>query len=140
MKVFRLQHKVSGKGPYAAQNSLGFDLNSLCGNMNARNCPEPDNDLLLRLNFNSRFPTCYTIRGSIRDEFLFGFLDEAQLKKWFGSKGIRRLIEEYDFEVVVKNIHRLKVIKGESQCMIDVGAWFESEPIEHWTPDQIAIA
>lgn len=142
MKVYRLQHRVSGKGPYFAQGALNFNLDQVCVNMNSRNCPEPDNDVMLRVNFNARFPHCYRVSGNIGD-FIFGFTDEAQLKKWFGSAGIMRLIRDYDFEVAVKEISGRFVIKGETQCMVDTTVWFETETTEWWTPSsptRIAVA
>lgn len=143
MKVFRIQHKVTGKGPYACQSDMGFNLDQVCPQMKSKYTPEPDNDRQLRLNFNGRFPECLTINGSVRGEFVFGFLDEKQLRKWFGNVGIMHLIDDYGFEVVIKDIPQYKVIKGETQCMIYLDAWFESKPLATWSPanpTQIAVA
>lgn len=137
MLVYRLQHRIAGKGPYMySSGNCAFDLHEICGGMNSRNCPEPDDDALLKKNFMKRFSMSYSIRGNIRGSFLFAFVNPEQLKKWFGSSGIMKMLAHHGFEVAVKDIPDDKVIIGDSQCIVNSEAWFETPVTTLWIPER----
>lgn len=136
MIVYRLQHKESGKGPYTHLSSINVHLDEVCGAMNARNCPEPSNDKVLTDNYRERYGFTYDLSSSILSAFVFGFSDTAQLKKWFGSPGIMKLLLYHGFEVVVKDVAVDSVVIGDSQCIIDIDEWANTESLESWIPER----
>lgn len=136
MKIYRLQHSVTKKGPYT-HHIDNFNIRAVCGDVNIRNCPPPDSDTQLINNFRnfSNYNNTYLhISSIIKDKWIFAFSDLFQLKKWFGSKGISSLINQYGFEVVVKEIQDDKVVIGSSQCIVEINEWFNNPIVEYFVP------
>lgn len=138
MKIYRLQHPKSGKGPYHHRlyNESDYDLNDICGNMSSANCPEPELDKLLVQNYRAQFNYKYKISHTNWQGFLFAFNEIAQLKKWFSSPGIMKLIAHHGFEVAVKEIPNKFVVTGDSQCIVDHDVWINTSVLENWIPER----
>jgi hypothetical protein len=100
-------------------------------------CPEPDEDELLVINYKKHVKRdCFSVCGDVRSDYIFAFTSARQVKKWFSVSGIMKLINWHGFEVAVKEIPDEKVVKGYTQCVVDIGAWFETDIEERWVPER----
>lgn len=144
MKIFRIQHEHTGQGPYFADvfyMGKKFYVHEWIDHSKFNN-PEPECDSLLCVNFEKKhgIKKWQPIADRAKEDYIYAFCTERQLKKWFGSKTLAFLIDSVGFDVVVKEIPDDKVIAGYSQCLVETAAWFEAPTVENWLPKQLLTA
>jgi len=97
MKVYRVEHKVSGQGPYTYYDEKykwGFDIDI----RNKEKHPDPYSDNLSRFTY---------------DE-LFGFKCMKTMKKWFNKKS-RKYLHQHSFILQVFEVDKEYVRIGDHQ-------------------------
>lgn len=144
MLVYRIQHSESGLGPYFADvfyEGCKFYVHEWIDHSKFNN-PEPECDSLLCVNFEKKhgIKKWQPIADRAKENYIYAFNNEKQLKKWFGSKTLAFLIKSVGFDVVVKEIPDEFVLTGYSQCLVDAAAWIEAPVLDRWLPKQLQAA
>lgn len=109
MKIYRVEHKESGLGPYRHRVNdqrwieLDWDRYNRC--CSANHCPAPHHE---SRNIKSIFD------GGRYKDWYFGFQSVDQIKKWFGRKVLRALKRD-NFVIAVYEIDEEHIESSEFQ-------------------------
>jgi len=121
--IFRLEHIDTHQGPYQTKLKDGskFDLADKFP-ISPRENPAPIKDKRLVDNAGGLSELKHFI-----DNGIFAFESMQHLRKWFGSKAIRWMLDDIsEFVIIKKSVPEDTIIYGDSQCIVDAKTWIKA--------------
>lgn len=121
MKVYRVEHRETGNGPYAASKWRGRANWEFSNSLRHPTAPEDEPlwDQLWALGVRDRWGT-----EEIFSQYHFAFASMEQLREWFHDHDMLESLDESGYCVAVYEVRRMKgaCLVGRAQAMF-VKAW-----------------